>query len=440
MKKIVITLFLCIILCSCDVSTRGVTDNAKHSGSVSASAVTASAVVPSGVAVVVSASAVVPSGSAAVVGKNKPIIVTDMTGQTRELKMENVDVKKKDTPFPPMLFPANYSQVINNHYYFLRADGKRNYTIYRDNAEEVGKFSLKKGIVEDFILYRDKFYAVVAKNYAAHRYKKLVEIDLERRSVVDVCYVDLKKGVRKDIEAGMMYKGAYYYYHSKNFEIGAYDLSKRKIITPSFAKAPSFSDALAYGSYWDDKVYYGVVLGKKIVIYSFDLKSCAEKEVLQFEYTDNPKIEGIKYIYSLDIDTEYIYCLNYLIPRNGGEIIELPRFEIDTVAESFTFNTKYIFYIDKEQGIHRFDKKTLKDVIISNPDTNNIWAMNIWCTEDGLYIQNYLSYISMDYIFDEADHCDFFGRDTEYPVSCDIYYMDVNGKNIKRIWEGREYE
>lgn len=73
--------------------------------------------------------------------------------------------------FPHMIFPTNYSQVVNNHYYFLRADEKRNYTVYRDKGG------------------------------------KLVEIDLDRGITFDVCYADLKGGAKRTIEASMMYKG-----------------------------------------------------------------------------------------------------------------------------------------------------------------------------------------------------------------------------------------
>ncbi len=52
--------------------------------------------------------------------------------------------------YPFMDYPINYAQVVNNHYYFLWADGKGNYTIYRDKGKVEGRFLLKEGIVEAF--------------------------------------------------------------------------------------------------------------------------------------------------------------------------------------------------------------------------------------------------------------------------------------------------
>lgn len=76
--------------------------------------------------------------------KVAPGIVIDETGKRRKLKLGNVNLKNVEMSFPFMDYPTNYAQVVNNHYYFLRADGKGNYTIYRDKVKRGALYQFKK--------------------------------------------------------------------------------------------------------------------------------------------------------------------------------------------------------------------------------------------------------------------------------------------------------
>ena len=424
-RRVIVLFFICILLCSCAVPAGGVSDVSQQPDAVSDSvaAISGSAVKESNVA---SNSAAVVSGGAVKNKNDNPVIVIDETGQERELNLGEIDINKVVMRFPVMIYPTNYSQVVDNDYYFLRADGRRNYTIYRNKGIKVGEFSLKKGIVNEFMLYKGKFYAVVVKNYDVIKGGKLVEIDLHKQSTTDICHI---KG---DRFLGL-YKGCYYYEDEDENKVCLYDIEKKKIIRTLPADTPSCPEALRHGMYVDDKVFYGVVSDKKVTLYSFDLTSCVEEEVLQFECADRKMLKTYEYIFDFKIDEDYFYCLNYLIPRKGGKFIRIPK-DDDTVMTSFAQSKKYFFYIDEEREIHRIDKKSLENVVINK----KIWAMDIQCTEDGLYVQEYEeSEVSLDWYLDEEDDCDIDGEiTTEFADSCNLYYMDFNGKNVKRIWKG----
>ena len=172
------------------------------------------------------------------------------------------------------------------------------------------------------------------------------------------------------------------------------------------------------------------------------MKSGVKEKVLEFECNDNHSVKNASYV-GIEIDEDYIYCQDFLIPRKGGTITRLPPLDekkcwVSSYSTIFGYNKKNIFYLDSERKIHRIDKKTRGDVVISDPD--KIYPMDIRCTEDGLYVQRYRVNLSIDYIFDEADDYDYDERDTELGDSCDLYHMDVNGENMKRIWKGKDLD
>jgi len=351
--------------------------------------------------------------------------------------------------FPEMEYPTNYSQVVNNHYYFLRADGKRNYTVYRDKRKKVGKFSLKKGIVVYFTYYRNKFYAVAAKNYFLDGGTKLMEIDLKNHAIREVNLAQKSKS-KKGFYPLMLYRGAYFY-HNKRYKntIAVYDLEGSRAAIRNLC-----SNEMVKGPCIDDKIYYVKISNRIMKIYSYDLRSHQRKKILEFEGAYKKEVKEGNYLFSLEFDNDYIYCNGYLIPRKGGKIVRvsygdeknkrIPECYLDDyspLASSFVYNEKYIFYIDNEERIHRMDKVTLKDVIISDPNKNEIYAMDIRCTDNGLYVQDYWDEVSMDYGMYQDDVGDYdeddYG-DTEVGASCDLYYMDLNGEHIERIWKKKD--
>jgi len=375
--------------------------------------------------------------------KEEPVIVVDETGKEHILKLGHMDMKDAGHEFPFMLYPTNYSEVVNNHYYFLRADGKRNYTVYRDKGEKVGKFSLKEGIVKYFTYYNNKFYALVAESYYEYGQTKLMEIDLKNQNMVEVNYLTQKGKKKKDSDPLMLYKGAYFYYDQKD-NVGVYDLEGSRSAIQNIC-----SDEMLKGPCIDDKIYYEKISGKTMKIFSYDLKSHKREKVLEFEGKHKKDVEEGDYLFRLEFDSDYIYCNGYLIPRRGGKIvrisygdrkkIRIPDYlsEYYPLASYFIYNNKFIFYIDVEKRIHRMDKATLEDIIISDPDKNKIYAMDIRCTDTGLYVQNYKATVSMD--DDESnDDNDFYESDSEMKTSCDLYYMDLNGEHIEKIWKGDE--
>lgn len=59
--------------------------------------------------------------------------------------------------------------------------------------------------------------------------------------------------------------------------------------------------------------------------------------------------------------------------------------------------------------------------------------MDVMCAKDGLYVQQYVYDLSLD-----GDGEVDFEQERDNSKSCNLYYMDFNGENVKQIWKGSE--
>lgn len=87
------------------------------------------------------------------------------------------------------------------------------------------------------------------------------------------------------------------------------------------------------------------------------------------------------------------------------------------IIRDFAFNNKYYFYIDNKYRLHRQDRKTGKDKIISE-----IKVSKLDCTQKGLYVQKYDKWFEDDG-FEDAN--------ADYAPA--LYFMNFKGGNVKKI-------
>ena len=466
MKKVIFPLFISfIMLCACNATSGG--DESGNAGvTTSDTAVTAS-----GSTVTATGSAVTASGVAAEEEKPKEEstnktnkkaqkkkakkivrIVTDETGKQRKLKMETVNEKKKGIYLSSAAWVTNYAQVQDGHYYYIRGNWET-YTIYQDKGKKVGKFSL-----EDYIDTGGDYYDPLG----VVRYKKKFYIlfnywDLEEDGHDILACVDLKKKkvlkIREltsdhvDEGEGVIFCNFYQdflYYNSRSRWDAAYErpgtlvktLLKDKKSRETITATVNLTKAKPYLTYIDDKIYYGVQNGKKVTLFSYDLESGQEEEIFSYKRKDNKKTTIF-----LDMDEDYIYCQEYLIPRSGGKMIKafadakifenFYDYAYITKSISYTYNKKYIFYVDKNCKVHRIDKKTGQNRIISD-----LTAAGVDCTEDRVYVK-----VHAKAWYDEKGMWEELYDDDEGWVNCNsysdhLYCMDIDGKNVEKIWNG----
>lgn len=346
--------------------------------------------------------------------KRENTIVIDETGEKRKLYLEEVDTEKKAVFFADANPTSSFSQVMENHYYYMRSDGKRNYVIYKDKGEKVGGFHLEDGYVGNFLISGGAYYVRWMRDFG---YKHNIETETK------TALVNLKKktiNFLPDIDLINRCPFLYdqYFYIDWKKTVLSYDLSKN-----GFAKYIGKTDHMKEANHHiviDSKLYYGLQEGKNVILYRSDLDGKQEEEILSFERKEEYEQEIF-----IDMDEEYIYCQDFIIPRSGGKmtkIFENSQRNADGTI-SFSYNKKYIFYIDKDSRIHRVSKEDLSDIIL-----NNRTAKDVKCTEDGIYIQ-----VPNTSAASAKNKKGNKKQETDDPESCDLYYMNLDGKNVEKL-------
>ena len=414
--------------------------------------------------------------------KVKIRFVTDETGQKQKLRLGDVNEKDTGVYFKNCEdFVFRYSQVSDGHYYFMKINDNGKYTIYQDKGRIVGQFSLdslnsvyeneKYGTdfviqVSGFIKYGTEFYALLKAEYGDnydyeddYEYTDdLAHVNLETGEIEIICNLgsgdNENEMVRISYELDTLYLALYKdkmyfmdldrYYNfeelnkefaqltdeelsesvanmtSKNFVKKDMDNGCPETIMPS---ASNMDKAKPYLTIVDNKMYYGQQKGKKVTLYAYDLESYQEQKI--FSYQRKQPYQG-DYIWGrteddvfLEMDEDYIYCQEFIIPRAGGEMI--PVFRQAVVYEDgrmpYAHNKKYIFYIDRKYKLHQFSKKTKSDVIISD-----MKIMDVYCTEKNIYAKEY----DKRYTFDELEEHSYF-------ETGNVYCMDMDGEHVERI-------
>lgn len=168
MRRILLLLVFCFILLCAGCSPR---EESGKKDSVTAPAVsdgeTGSSAAVSDAPVAVAGVMMGETGIGKRKNKEKRTVrtITDPIGKKRKLKMGKINVKNAEIGFCGSNPTSDYLQIYEGHCYYLRSDGSRNYTIYRDRGYKVGGFSIQNGYVDCFVKYGSVFYAVIMNEY-----------------------------------------------------------------------------------------------------------------------------------------------------------------------------------------------------------------------------------------------------------------------------------
>ena len=382
--------------------------------------------------------------SAAPKDEEEMVYVTDETGEKRELKLSDINTKDAGVYFPYMEWLTDFSQVSGGHYYYLRFNKNSDsgkFTIYRDQGEKVGVFDVPEDKTGEpyrvlgLVKYGDRFYAFLDHfEYGMEDLntpQELAYIDMEQSKPIVICDVThdhmLDDG---DTMFCNLYRDSFYFDSRTGWQRGdgrpgtsiRYNFID-KHVREKLSVPLNMTKAKPYLTYMDGKIYYGISSDKTVTIYSYDMASKMEKQVLVYK---RKKKYDSDYV-SISIDEDYIFCQEYMIPRSGGKMIPIlknARKNSYGIAD-YSFNEKYIFYIDKNEKAHRINKKTKKDNIISKRN-----VAGIDCTEDKIYIRvRDKKWHSIKEPNDPDDSWDIYNDYADQ-----LYCMDLDGDREKRIW------
>lgn len=365
--------------------------------------------------------------------------VVDGTGVSRQLRLGNINEKDQGDQFYYMGFASDYSQVADGHYYWLRTDGSGNYTVYQDKGKKVVRFAVGDDYyVSHFVKHGDGFYALQQENECGLGCfeSKLIYIDIQTGTVkiVEDTTDELVGGQVFWKRGNSVFFGDFFYfydyseYYSEDYCAFDYytgiKVGKGKLTEMSLngkrekRRFPRSSELKGQDlTFMNGKIYYGMQQGKMVTLYSYDLENGEQKEVLCYERADL----AWKFVNRIVIDEDYLYCQDYIIPRQGGKMIQMPGNESSVISSP---DGKYIFYGDRKSRIHRVNRKNQRDVVICD----DIRIDGFDCTEDGIYVKE------VNKAWEKREDMESWDEWAD-PSSNNLYYMDYDGKNRKRIWK-----
>lgn len=364
----------------------------------------------------------------------------DISGVKRELNInvaENVSAELQD-----LGWSTEYSQVADGHYYYIRYKKKSLLTFYRDviviyqdAGHKIGTFNLEQFDESDyfagFIRYESRFY-VELKNLRTDTIK-IVCVDTDK----DKAEMIVELSIENEPENIFIYDNSVYCiypYHQFGYQVEKYDMKGKKLDV--FTK-PAEGGYFEFLYIVDGKLYYDYVSvqndgNEKIMFGYWDMKNRKDKQAFCYQ-ADGSTIGNAFWV-----DVDNIYCLGsynlyddsysyrdticfYSIPTRGGKMEQIGKGRI----YDYAYNEKYYFYIDLKHMLHRCNREMGEDKIISN-----IEATEVMCTQKGLYVKEYDSW------FEDEDGFEWAGDD----YSNTLYFMDFEGKNVKKIEEGKRGE
>ncbi len=369
-------------------------------------------------------------------------IVVDEMGNEQKLQLGDIDLTDVGVYFSEAFYVSDYSQVDGENYYYVRYMPDGYYAVYRNQGEIIGEFALEEDCEpRGFVKYGNRFYiltnALVEREYNWVSQEKVAYIDFEKKEIVDIC--DVTDDHMLD-DGNLVFCNLYQnslFYDSRSEWDEEYQRAgtsmKYDIQKGAFSKMGSFSTNMAkakpYLTYVEGKIYYGVSEGKRVTLYSYELNSGVETEIFRYERKKEYEADEIYLV----MDEDYIYCQDYLIPRAGGKMTrafqKAKKFENGRIY--FCQNQKFIFYISKDDKVHRISKATLEDVVISKRK-----AVGVDCTENQVYVKVH------DKIWYNEEWQEEFAEDYMEGYTSGAFYthhlycMDEDGRNEKRLWEG----
>ena len=387
--------------------------------------------------------------------KAKTVTVTDETGKKCTLKLDRSKIDFGDVGVIPsrcVVGNVVWNQVYKNDFYYacywetkdVLGEGYNDtYTIYKNHGELVGTFTLSKQKFGTsfyqrslyLCVYNNRFYFIAddinVVEGGREINKKMGYINLNEKEPVTMYNfsfpLDNFKGEHfyalnmfdEYMEYIFFQDRIFYEGKDRDFTDSLVSISmnqktRKEVITKA--------ETLQSDSNWflmDGKIYFAKKKGKTVSLYSYDLQTNTKTKILK--YNCNKELKGYALV---EIDEQYIYSQDFIIPLKGGKMVRK-----DLQDYPFVHNDKYIFYIDSKYKLHRVDKDNLqRDKIISK---KKFWG--VYCTNNELYLKKYYKDLE-DYLKEEDS--DSFPK--SFRVG--IYVMDFDGKEIASNFYGGEDE
>lgn len=287
---------------------------------------------------------------------------------------------------------VEYAQVYKDNYYFLRFKEDNNYTIYMNKGQKVGTFHLEEGTgLLGFVKSGEYFFVKYQRE--GERIVNLAKINLKENSLefidsgfyasfdelstdyfFDDCIYSVKENALEDkIE---------YEITCRNFDgvvVAEYNVTLNNDKNNPYQIVKMTKEEILFEE---------IEMGKR-TFYVYDLSKKKCKRVTQLAFPNDKKINNNEGQYKFEQDIlvamlsmkskDHLFRL-YSISYQEKEMELLS----DKIRDISCYD-KYIYYIDKDYVLHKYDRQTKTDIILDS----KLKIMSLNCTSAGLWLRGY---------------------------------------------------
>ena len=317
---------------------------------------------------------------------------------------------------------AEYAQVYKDNYYFLRCKEDDNYIIYMNKGQEVGTFHLEEETeLIGFVKNGDSFF-VKYQREGEHRVD-LAKINLEENRLeftdsvfytsfdelttdyfFDDCIYSVKENVMQD---------------KTEYEITCRNFDGAMVAEYNVLLNNDNNNPYQIVKMTKEKILFEEIERGKRTFYVYDLLKKKCKRVTQLVFPDDKKINNNEGQYKFEQDMIVamlsVKSKEHLFRLYGINYQEEEMELLSDKIRDISCNDKYIYYIDKDYVLHKYDRQKKTEIILDG----KLKIMSLNCTSAGLWLRGYDELCAEDSEGISKSHAD------------SLYYKDYAGDTIE---------
>lgn len=364
----------------------------------------------------------------------------DLNGKKQVLDLGWINTKKRAVELQGGELAAEYGQVQNGHYYFLRGDQRGEHLVlYRDKGEKVFAVKCKntEELIRGAVLHQEELYLLCLDRKLLHEddvYKYSVKCANLTTGAVDDIFI----GAYPD-KVWIDEKYIYVYDNDAEYSWSCFDKrTGRRLMEYSFEFKDDDVSLLDMRQMdievIDEKAYYmkrASYTSNSYLLIQVNLKNKKMKEI--FEYKPILKDDAVVELADINEKGVFVRELEDTESKNQGVWLYQIPFNNGKMSKSKSANKWYssyyknhFVYMDEKNRMHHVNLKNNKDTVIVNQFKRGVHSF--MCAKEGIFIMYGADWLDSD---DDDDSIYVWNNS----LSLELYYMDYKGKNRTKLTE-----
>lgn len=355
------------------------------------------------------------------------VIKKEVIDQKNTHTQQNVetDINKSDNtqsnasePSVKMLlidYASEYSQIVNNHFYFLRMSSENSYVLYEDQAKEILSFSLEDEELRGFAIYHSQYFVLIRTKTGT---LQLGVVDKANKDIDILCSVYASK----KMDCIILYHDCLYICESKEKRIERQTMQGEILEPITVIDKDKEGHLDIRGIFLQEYLYYLELDSKgEIILNRRSIQGNTETVISCASSIAD--VGRVGWIRLEEVTEQYVYFSYRCDGKDRVGRISLydKKLETQKIATSeFDYTAQYVFYIDQHHNVNRIgwdEKKAEK--------CSSLKVSELSCLDKKIYVKAYTEELEL---FEDSED------DPAKNWSDAIYSMDFDGKECKKIF------